>query len=302
MKLLAAGKTIRRGQLGVAAILSVVMIWSGWIIVSSWGVHQSLTPWDITFLRFTTAALVTTPFLYRKRKNLRSIFNTKVALCGLGCGFPYAMASFFGLSSSPAQNAGVIVNGLLPLLAAAISYFWVKQRISKAKLLGIALIGLANALILFEGGGANLRGTFFLFCAALFLASYTVSMNVWHISVDVMIVAVPWINALLFFPIWLFAPTGIYVATTSEILLQILYQGVLVSVIALFLMTYAIHALGSVTASTFMGIVPVVTAFLALVILPEPFSLMTTFSVVACSVGVVAYSASGEKKSHNWTS
>ena len=54
-------KNIRRSQLGIAAILTVVMIWSGWIIVSSWGVHQSLTSWDITFLRFTTAAIVTAP-------------------------------------------------------------------------------------------------------------------------------------------------------------------------------------------------------------------------------------------------
>lgn len=301
MKILLANKTSRRKQLGIAAILSVVMIWSGWIIVSSWGVHQNLTSWDITFLRFTTAALVTVPLLYRKRKNLLSIFNIKVALCALGCGFPYTMASFFGLSSSPAQNVGVIVNGLLPLLVAAISYFWVKQRISKAKLFGIALIALANALILFEGGGTNLGGSFFLFCAALFLASYTVSMRVWHISVDVMIVAVPWINALLFFPIWLFAPKGIYMATMNEIFLQILYQGVLVSVVALFLMTYAIHSIGSVTSSTFMGIVPVVAAILAFIILHEPFSLRTAFSIVACSVGIVTYNSIGEKKMHNRT-
>lgn len=286
-------ETARRRQFGVAAILSVVMIWSGWIIVSSWGVHQSLTPWDITFLRFSTAALVTSPMLYMKRKQLSTIFNCKVGLCALGCGFPYTIASFFGLSSSPASNAGVIVNGSLPIIVAAMSYVWIKQGISRHKFLGIALIALANALILVDGGGANLSGSLLLFCAALFLAGYSVSMRVWNISVDVMMVAVPWINALLFLPIWLFAPTGIHVASNGEILLQVLYQGVLVSVVALFLMTHSIHVLGSVTASTFMGLVPVVAALLAFAILHEPLSALTWVGVCACSAGIVIFNLRG---------
>ncbi len=296
MESLVISENIRRHQLGVAAILTVVMIWSGWIIVSSWGVHQSLTSWDITFLRFTTAAIATSPLLYRQRGNLRRVFNPKVALCGLGCGFPYTMASFFGLANSPAQNAGIIVNGLLPLLAAAIAYLWIKQRVSSAKLVGIVLIGLANALILFEGGGANLLGSFFLLCAALFLAGYTVSLGVWKIPTEIMVVAVPWTNALLFLPIWLVAPKGIYTATMNEILLQVLFQGVLVSVGALFLMTYAISTIGSVTSATFMGIVPIITAVLAFTILHEPLSATTVFSIIICSAGIIAYNAVGKKK------
>lgn len=244
------------------------------------------------------AALVTAPLLYRQRKKLRHIFNPRVTLCSLGCGFPYTVASFLGLAHSPAQNAGIIVNGLLPLLAAAIAYLWIKQRVSRAKLLGIVLIGLANALILFEGGGANLLGSFFLFCAALFLAGYTVALGVWKIPTDIIMVAVPWTNALLFFPIWLLAPKGIYTATINEILLQVLFQGVLVSVVALFLIAYAISAIGSMTSATFMGIVPIITAILAFTILHEPLSATTVFSIIICSAGIIAYNAAGSKKSH----
>src|SRR6185437_7542960 len=112
----------------------------------------------------------------------------------------------------------------------------------------------------------------------------------WNIQTDVMIISVPWTNAIVFFPIWLlFAPSALRHAGASEILLQVLYQGVLVSVIALYLMTHAIHALGSVTASTFMGLVPVVAAGLALVILHEPISALTAIAVITCSVGIVFY-------------
>lgn len=284
----------RRYKLGVAAILWVVVSWSGWIIVSSWGVHQSLTSWDITFLRFCTAAAVTSPLLYRQRRQLRKIFNWRVALCALGCGFPYTMTSFLGLQSAPASNAGVIVNGLLPVLVTAMSYLWVKQHLSRQKLIGILLIAIANTLILIEGGGANLQGAFLLFCAALSLGSYSVAMRVWNVSVETMIVAGPWVNAILFIPIWLFAPTGMHAAHTGEIVLQMLYQGVMVSVIGLFLMTYAIHVLGSVTASTFMGLVPVVTAFFAFLILREPITALTAIGVAVCSAGIAIYNLRGK--------
>jgi drug/metabolite transporter (DMT)-like permease len=288
----------RRPRFGVAAILAVVFIWSGWIIVSSWGVHQTLTAWDISFLRFTSAALVTLPLLLRKRLQLRTVFNWRTLVCSLGCGFPYTMLSFIGLEHSPASNAGVVVNGLMPILVACLSFVLLRQRIARAKLLGIALIAIANGLILVDGGLHHFFGMLCFLLAAVCLATYTVFMRRWNITTDVMIVSVPWINAILFFPVWLFlAPSTLHEAGAQEIVLQVLFQGVLVSVIALYLMTHAIHALGSVTASTFMGLVPVVAAGLALVVLHEPISALTTVAVIMCSVGIVFYNLWGTRSS-----
>jgi drug/metabolite transporter (DMT)-like permease len=288
----------RRPRFGVAAILAVVLIWSSWIIVSSWGVHQTLTAWDISFLRFTSAALVTLPLLLRKRHQLRAVFNWRTLVCSLGCGFPYTMLSFLGLEHSPASNAGVVVNGLMPILVACLSFVLLKQRMARTKLLGIALIAIANGLILFDGGLHHFYGLFCFLLAAVCLASYTVFMRLWNIPTDVMIVSVPWINAILFLPIWLFlAPSTLHQAGAQEIVLQVLFQGVLVSVIALYLITHAIHALGSVTASTFMGLVPVVAAGLALVVLHEPISTLTTVAVILCSVGIVLYNLWGTRRS-----
>jgi drug/metabolite transporter (DMT)-like permease len=288
----------RRTQRGIAAILLVVLIWSGWIIVSSWGVHQTLTAWDISFLRFTSAALVTLPLLLRKRHQLCTVFNWRTLVCGLGCGFPYTMLSFIGLEHSPASNAGVVVNGLMPILVACFSFALLKQRIVRTKLLGIALIATANGLILVDGGLHHFVGMLYFLLAALCLATYTVFMRLWSIPTDVMIVSVPWTNAIVFFPIWLFlAPSALHDARAPEILLQVLYQGVLVSVIALYLMTYAIHALGSLAASTFMGLVPVVAAGLALLVLHEPVSLLTAIAVITCSAGITLYNLWGQRSS-----
>jgi hypothetical protein len=108
------------------------------------------------------------------------------------------------------------------------------------------MIVVANALILISGGGTtNLTGAFWLFTAATILAVYAVSMRVWSISVDVLLVAVPWINAIIFFQVWLVMPSAIDKATAHEILLQVLYQGVVVCVVAQFLMSYAFQSPGS---------------------------------------------------------
>lgn len=277
-------------RLGVAAGLAVSFLWSGVIIVSRWGVQHDLTIWDITLLRFTAAAVVTAPFLYRLRGNLRSVFNLRVAVCALGCGFPFTLSNFEGLTSSPAANAGVITNGLFPPLVAILAFLWMKERFAKSKLLGIFMIVVANALILVSGGGStNLTGAFWLFTAAAILAIYAVSMRVWSISVDVLLVAVPWINAIIFVPIWLVTPTAIDRATAHEILLQVLYQGVMTCVVAQFLMSYAFQSLGSVTASIFMALVPTLTAIFGVIILGEAMNAYSVFGVILCSLGMLTY-------------
>ncbi len=275
-------------RLGVLAILGVVLIWSGWIIVSSWGVHQTLTAWDICFLRFSAAALITFPLLLKRRRDLRTVFNFRTVVCSLGCGFPYLMFSLLGLENSPASNAGVVVNGLLPILVTFLSYVLLRQTITGSKLIGIAIIALANGLILIDGGIAHIGGTLYFVLAALCLAVYTFFMRMWRIPTDVMIVSVPWINAMAFIPIWIWlVPSTLTHAGIAEVAVQTLYQGVLVSLVALYLMTHAIHVLGSVTASTFMGIVPIVAALLAYLVLREHIGTLTVVAVVLCSIGIV---------------
>ena len=126
----------------------VVFIWSGWIIVSKFGLHQNLTPWDIIGLRFSCAAAVTLPLLFKYRKNLKEIFNYKTVLCSFGCGFPYVLTSFWGLEQSAAANAGVIVNGMLPVFCSLIVFVWIGQKIDAFKGLGIVLVFIANRLLL----------------------------------------------------------------------------------------------------------------------------------------------------------
>src|SRR6478609_9521398 len=130
----------------------VVCIWSGWITLSRMGVHTSLTPYDITFLRFTTAAILTLPFSLRY--NWREVKWNQVLVVALGCGFPYTMFSFIGLKTVKAANAGVLVNGMLPVIGLFFTLFWFKEKVSWIKYLAIAILLIANLMMM------NIFGSF----------------------------------------------------------------------------------------------------------------------------------------------
>jgi drug/metabolite transporter (DMT)-like permease len=287
--------TRRNHALGVAAMVAVIFTWSGWIITSSWGVRHQLNAWDITFLRFATAAAVTAPWLWLRRRDIPHLFTRRTLVCALACGFPYTLLSFWGMKLAPASNAGVIVNGLLPVLTAIFCFFWMGQRISADKYAGIALIALANALIFLGGNGGAHGGTLLLLGAALMVAFYSTAIGVWQLAPQDLLLAVPWWNFLLFAPIYAFAPKALGQASAAEIALQMGYQGVLVSVMAVFLISLGVQKLGSVTASAYMGAVPVVAAILSFIILHEPVRGLTLASIVLCSAGLLLYNLRGSR-------
>lgn len=271
----------------------VVCIWSGWITLSRMGVHTSLTAYDITFLRFTTAAVLTLPFSLKY--NWREVKWFQVIVLAFGCGFPYTMFSFFGLKTVKAANAGVLVNGMLPVIGVLFALFWFKEKLSWKKYLAVGILLVANLLIANLTDNlsmALLPGILALLAAAVIFSSYMAGLKRWGYGMKDVIAFVPAVNAVLFLPIWLFSSSALAESSMQDILIQALYQGVLVSVIALLLITYTVAKLGSGTMSVFLSFVPAVTAVLAFFFLNESLSLQEQLGIVLCSVGLLVYAKS----------
>jgi len=267
------------------------MIWSGWIIISKWGVSHALTVWDVTGIRFATAGIIAVIYALISKTSLKTLFTPKIIVCSLCCGTFYVCASLIGLLISDAANTGVIINGCLPIMCAFILLLWKRERLNAAQVIGVLLILVANALLFTSSGGASLSALLWLLLAAFFIAFYSVSMKVWEIEIKTIMLAVPVINALFFTPIWFFLPSHLTMAPLAEIALQSAYQGIVVSIIALFCMSYSIRQLGAVSASTIMALVPMVSVLLALYFLDQHMSLQMAMSIVLCSVGIACYSA-----------
>jgi drug/metabolite transporter (DMT)-like permease len=269
--------------------LAVVFIWSGWITISRYGVHSQLQPADITLLRYWTALLAVSPLICRY--NWRQFRLHQYLVIGLGVGFPYTMLSFYGLKVLRAAHAGVLVNGMLPVLGAIAAWLLFRQRIAPHRYLAIGLIFLANFVMTGDTVLAVGQpvGIVLLLTAAVCYTGHMTGIRLWRMAWQDVVVIVPTVNVLLFTPLWLVFPTNLTGASLHDIAVQSIYQGIIVNVIALVCVAYAIRHLGTITVSLFMSFVPVTTALLAWAVLGEALGGWEIAGIIGCSAGLLLY-------------
>jgi len=278
---------------GLIAGIIVVFIWSGWIIVSKLGLVNQLTAWDITGIRFLTASIIVAPLLFFNKKVVKKIFSLEVFICSISGGILYIIPSLIGLESSQASNVGILVNGSLPILSVIIIYIWLREKIKLSKYIGILLIVISNFLILIYTNEENIfSSAMWFFMSAFFLSFYAISMKRWEIDIKTILFAVPIFNFITFVPIWILAPSNLFIASNHEILLQAFYQGIVVSLIALFLMSHCIHTLGAINVSTIMSLVPITVVIFSNIFLNEDISNILWISAIICTLGIIFYNIS----------
>ena len=269
--------------------LSIVCIWSGWITISRHGVQTELQPADMTLLRYCTALLGVSPLIFRH--SWKKFKLHQYLIVGLGVGFPYTMFSFYGLREIKAAHAGVLVNGMLPVLGLIVAWFFYRQSISMPRYGAIALIFLSNLIM--AGGDTfstdHLFGIFLLLSAAVVYTMHMTGIRQWAFSWRDVLVTVPVVNVVLFLPLWFFFPTALFRAPMGDIVLQSFYQGIVVNIIALMFVAYSIRRLGLITVSLYMSFVPVVTAFFAWIFLGESLNAWEVWGIAGCSAGLILY-------------
>jgi drug/metabolite transporter (DMT)-like permease len=279
----------------------VVLIWSGWITLSRHGAAGGLSIYDMTALRFGTAALVTMPlwlgYPWRRVRWGRAL------VVALGCGFPYVLLTFAGLRTTGAAGAGVLVNGSLPIASALLGLVWMKRYprravwVTAVAVLGASCCMLGGQVASTAGFGTSALGILCLLSAAFVLAAYMIALEAWRFGIRDVLVLVPLINAALFIPVWWLAlPSLLSSASFSEIAVQAGYQGLVVSVLALVLFTECVKRLGALSSSLFMAFVPACTAALAWWLLGEALTSWQLCGIGLCSAALIYYAASARTR------
>ena len=273
--------------IGIIASMVVVLIWSGWVTLSRAGMVGGFSVWDLGFLRFGTATIIALPVLFWRRSSLVAIFAPKILLPAFLSGSAYTLLSFAALGQSSAINAGVVVNGLIPIATICLVYLFSLRRPSNNELAISILIIFANFLLL--GGALIPFQAYFMFVMATFsLAFYLVVVPIWKLEPKDFFCAVPIVNTIFIVPCWLLFDGNIE-ADLQDVVLQAVYQGVLVTIIAVTLLTFAIHKIGALMTSVVMSGVPAMTALLAYTILGETITRLHLMALVLCSAGILLY-------------
>lgn len=277
-------------RLALLSGLIVVLIWSGWIVLSRHGVQTRLTPADITLLRFATAAVCTLPWSLRYPWHRVPLGRALVV--ALGCGFPYTLFSFYGMTLSPAANVGVVVNGTMPIISGLLAVWLLRQRLRWWAWLGVAMIVGANALMIVPQllqHHVPWSAIALLLGASTVMSIYLTAVKYWQVTIREILAWVPLINALICLPLWWWMPHNLFDANRTDIALQMVYQGVVVSVLALFLLGFTVRVLGSLSSALFMALVPTVTALMAIPLLAEWPTGLQWAGILGCSLGLALY-------------
>lgn len=290
--LFGADSRFAQDPLGLLAGASIVLIWAGWYVVSRWGVLGSMTPADITLVRYLTGTVLTLPMLWwwRGRKVPWRVLPVVV----LSYGFPYAMAIFLGLRSSPAANAGVLLNGLLPVASAAMAWAVMGQNVGRGKWLAIAVLFASNLLMLQAGlrGGSLSADVLWIVAATASLAVFMTAVRKWPVDTVVLVPAMSVGNLVLFLPLWPFMERNLAGASALEISVQAVFQGAVNQVLVIWLVAFAIRRIGSVSTSVLYGFVPVATALFGWALLGEGLSPAEGVAILGVTAGIVAFARS----------
>jgi drug/metabolite transporter (DMT)-like permease len=126
--------------------------WAGnWIVGR--GLYREIPPMAMTFYRWFFALLILAPFaLPHVRREWPLVIRHRRALLALGIvgvGTHNAL-TYLGLNYTTAIN-GVMLNSFIPVMIIALSWIFLRQRLSRLQLAGVAL-SLCGVLAILSGG------------------------------------------------------------------------------------------------------------------------------------------------------
>lgn len=259
--------------LGVLAIISVVAIYSSNLVVTRYSVLNGLTALDLTALRYSVAGVVLLPYFFRLGvRDLGGLGWPKAIVLSCLAGAPYFVLFFYGLSFAPSAHAAVLNPSIVPSVVFVGTVLLRRERFSLVRGLSLALIVIGVVLVTgasFSEQGPVLLGDALLLCTGISWGLFTLLTKEWELRPMQAATIISVLSLAYLPPYFLFACCHFDSASVSHVVLQAVFQGIINSIAALYLLTYAVRQLGVLMTSLFSPVVPVITTMLAIALLGE---------------------------------
>ncbi len=277
--------------LGYACAAAVALIWATWLVVSRSGAQSTLTVFDLAALRYGVSAIFALP-LVLYFKPWYSMPVQRIAILTFLLSPVYILFVFGGFVYAPAAHGGIFMNGVLPAFTLLIGWYWFSERVSLVQLVGLIAIIVGASLAAAGASQLSLTdswiGDLMFVIAAIFFSTYLVIGRLWQIKTLQILMCSSVINAIIFVPAWyLFLPSGIAEASESQLLIQILYQGLIPNLLGLLLVATAVRHVGPAATAAFMASVPGLGTILSLIFLGEEPGMLGWLSLMILTPGIV---------------
>lgn len=269
--------TSRAQWLGILCGLLTAIIWGVQSVVSRHAMLIDLTPADVTILRFTSAAAVLLPWALRHMRPfpVGSLGWPRAWVMALLIGPLYSLILVGGASFAPALHSSIISPGLIPVFTALLIFLVTGERAGRMRLIGLGIIVLGigifsrDALAMTPSRPDAWIGDLLFVLIAFLWAIFGLLARRWGVSSLEVTAASCLLSVPLLAIVALALPIHMARAPFAELLLQALYQGVLVGVVALYLYARSVATLGAARATLFLPLVPVATAAASALLLAE---------------------------------
>lgn len=283
---------------GVFWAATAIFVWSGSLVLLRLGVTTQLNAYDLTALRFGTAAIVLIPFLLKRGLSMAGLGPAGMLLMVCCFGAPYIVLISLALTSAPASAAGSLNPGVMAVSSVLLGALFFKSRTGPVRYagMGIVLAGMAIPAVLSPGSAAI--GHLLLVLTGVMWAVYAAAVRKSGISALSATAIVAIGSALIYGPVYLAVlPKQIQAAPMGDILLQAGFQGVLVSTLAVFAFNRSAELLGPLASAALPALIPLVTLLLGWLVLSEPTGATDLISATVIGCGVAAILASGQRAS-----
>lgn len=269
-----------------------VLIWSGWVVVSRFGVKGALTPYDITAIRFTTSGLILLPVILRKGLRIGPWGIWSGLLISALMGACYTNIVISGLKYAPVSHASTVNSGTFLIIITLIGIHGLREHVPRLRLFGVlcSLAGIGIMLMAKNTGADSpyqwLGHLCFMTGGAMW-AVYVMLARAWKLDPLHAAAVICVLSMLTYMPVYLiYMDSHISIANWREVALQSVYQGLLTGVLALVIFNKGVHILGAARAGSLIPLIPAISTLLAIPVLHEFPSVTEWVGILAVSFGV----------------
>lgn len=276
---------------GYVFVAITMCIWGGFTVTSRLNAQWGISAWDITALRFALAFCILMPILIYK-KDTAFLWKKRPFLLAMIGGVGYCLTSYSAFHYVPAAHAAIFLNGCIPLCTAVAGFLLFKEPFDRhtwiSLMIMLAAIGIMSFLMYQETGIAFGFGDMLFFFSAIWWGIFTVLLRQWKLSAWHAMTSVAIWSALIYVPIYLvFLPKNLTEPQPLHLVLQVIFHGVFVVMIATLAYVEAIKRLGAFKTGSIVTLAPFIAAILAVPLLNEPLSRAIICGLIGMAVGAL---------------
>lgn len=274
-----------------------VLFWSGNFIIGRY-VQDNIEPIELAFIRWLFVLILILPILIIRYKtifsSIKKDFFILLVLSFLGVTF-FNTLLYIGLSQTTANNA-LIINSSVPIMIIVLSYFILKQTITRYQILGISLSTFGVVYLVLQGEINNLllmqfsQGDFWILITSLSWALYSVLLKFKPNDLQGLdfFATIVFLGFILLIPIYLYQG---YSIEQELILIKnnffiFVYVSLFASILSYYFWNYGIENIGASKTSQFTHLMPIFGALLAYIVLGEVLQEYHIIGIVFIALGI----------------